>query len=41
MKIAPERDKLHFSDLRYIYICMYASYMVHLIEILRSVTSGP
>ena len=26
MWVAPKRDKLHFNDLQYIYICMYASH---------------
>ena len=25
MKVAPKRDKLHLSDLKYIYICIYIS----------------
>ena len=25
MKVAQKRDKLHFSDWQYIYICIYAS----------------
>ena len=27
MKVAPKREKLHFSDLQYIYISIYASHM--------------
>ena len=27
MKVAPKRDKLHSSDLQYIYICIYASHI--------------
>ena len=27
MKVTPKRDKIHFSDLQYIYICIYASHM--------------
>ena len=27
MKVAPKRDNLHFSDLQYIYIWMYASHI--------------
>ena len=26
MRVAPKRDKLHFSDLQHIYPCIYASH---------------
>ena len=28
MKVAPKRNKLHFSDLQYIYIYIYASHII-------------
>ena len=44
MKVASKRDKLHFSDLQYIYKCiqyMPHTYILPLTEIWRSVTNGP
>ena len=43
MKVAPTRDKLHFSDLLYIYMHAYIPhiYILQLTEILPPVPNGP
>ena len=42
MKVAPRRDKLHFSDILYIYIYAYVPqiYILQLIKTLSPVTNG-
>ena len=32
VKVAPKRDELHYSDLQYIYICIYVSHIYAIVN---------